>query len=66
MPNKNNGPLRAMLITDRVLRRDLIALQFQVELFEHALAEHHDAVEGLVQRQVNEIPLEDEPNYRAN
>ena len=66
MPNKNNGALRAVLITDRVLRRDLIALQFQIKLFEHALAEHYDAVEALVQRQVNEIPLSDEPDYRRN
>ena len=66
MPKKDNDALRAVLITDRALRRDLIALQFQIELFAHALAEHHEAVESLVQRQVCTITLTDEPDYRLN
>ena len=66
MPKKDNGALRAVLIKDRVLQRDLIALQFQIKLFESALVEHHDAVEALLQRQVNKIPLTDEPDYRLN
>jgi hypothetical protein len=66
MTNENNGAARAALTADRALARDLIVFKLQHELFQHALKEHHDAVEALVQRQVNEIPLVDEPDYRLN
>lgn len=66
MNDENNGAARAALTADLVPTRDLIALKLQREFFQRVLAEHHEAVENLVQRQVNEIPLVDEPDYRLN
>ncbi len=66
MNDENNGAARAALTADLVPTRDLIALMLQREFFQRALTAHSEAVENLVQRQVNEIPLVDEPDYRLN
>jgi hypothetical protein len=66
MTEETNGAPRAALSADRVLMRDLIALQLQLELFERALNLNREATENLVQRQVIAIPLTDEPDYRLN
>lgn len=66
MTEGNNGAMRAALNTDPALTRDLIALQFQLELFERALGQSREAASNLVERQVNTITLTDAPDFRVN
>ena len=66
MNDTDNGAARAALNADPVLARDVIALPLAMEVFQRTLDQHHEAVETLVQRQVNEIPLTDEPDFRLN
>ncbi len=64
MTNKDNSAPGAALNAASPPTRHQIALQLQLDAFQRALADHSDAVEGLVQRQVNTTTLTDAPDYR--
>ncbi len=65
MTNDNNNAVSALNAYHACLR-DTIALHMQVDLFEHVLLQHQQAVDNLSRRQVEQIPLPDEPDFTAN